>query len=292
MMIKKIASLKLVLFFFLATLLYSCQQTVEWEQLDPNSEPEWALYNGKPYTGKVVVSFDDSDNIAAMLNYQNGRPHGEQVIYYEDGQVKSKINFKAGFEHGEGVDYYENGRVREQKNYKGGELHGEWIRYYENGQIRSSRNYKDGQITGDLIEYYQDGQIKDIVNYELRDMLLDLEDGVMEVHNEVMPLITDLRGMVNKLNDHLKERGGEIDVAAREEIQDLVNKLERADEAFFEWRGEWADIDRDKLSPEAAKEYFNKELDRINQVGDSIRRSLKNAKSYIDENRIDLNNYN
>jgi len=121
---------------------------------------------------------------------------------------------------------------------------------------------------------------------EIKDMLLDLEDGVMEVHDEVMPLINDLRKKANKLSAYLEEKGDELDEATRAEARQLIDRLESADESMFDWMDEWADYNRDELDTEAAKEYYANEQEKINRVADEMRSSLEDAEAYINEHGI------
>jgi antitoxin component YwqK of YwqJK toxin-antitoxin module len=43
------------------------------------------------------------------------------------------------------VLYYDNGQVKSERNYVDGEKEGKWVEYYENGKVKSERNYVDGK---------------------------------------------------------------------------------------------------------------------------------------------------
>ena len=44
---------------------------------------------------------------------------------------------------GQDIWYYENGQVKYEMNYKDRKLDGKYIRYYKNGQVGYERKYKD-----------------------------------------------------------------------------------------------------------------------------------------------------
>ena len=47
-----------------------------------------------PYTGKLIVDYDDGAK--AIMNYKNGKPHGEMVFYKQNGEVVMRGTFKNG----------------------------------------------------------------------------------------------------------------------------------------------------------------------------------------------------
>lgn len=116
---------------------------------------------------------------------------------------------------------------------------------------------------------------------EKKDILLDMEDEVMQVHDEVMPLTNELRGAANQLRAYLQERGEEIDDATRDEINDLIERLEEADGNMFDWMGEWTDTDRDNFDFEEAEEYYRDQKEEVDEIAEDMRASLDEAKMYL-----------
>ena len=57
-----------------------------------------------------------------------------------------KSNYVDGIEQGEDIWYYESGEIQAKGYVVMGKLQGEYIQYYENGQIERIRNYKDGVL--------------------------------------------------------------------------------------------------------------------------------------------------
>ena len=71
-------------------------------------------------------------------------------LYYEinsdvlfTGEVTGSVvgNFKNGKPEGEWLEHYENGELLSKGNYKNGELDGEFLYYYENGQLKEKVIY-------------------------------------------------------------------------------------------------------------------------------------------------------
>jgi len=116
---------------------------------------------------------------------------------------------------------------------------------------------------------------------EKMDHLLDREDDVMVIHDEVMPLNNDLRVKANELMAYFEEHAEELDEEAQVEIRSLVERLENAREGMMTWMSDWSDTDRDALEYEEALEYFDREEERISEVADAMRESLKDAEEFL-----------
>ena len=82
-----------------------------------------------------------------------------EIIYHDNGQMKSKGTFKDGIEDGLHTEWYENGQKSEETTYKDGMLM-DWTEWYGNGQKSEEITYKDGELGGLHIEWYENGQKK------------------------------------------------------------------------------------------------------------------------------------
>jgi antitoxin component YwqK of YwqJK toxin-antitoxin module len=78
---------------------------------------------------------------------EQGQLHGEQIGYYDTGQIMYKHNYNNGNKHGEHIGYHSNGKINYKEYYINGKLHGEDIGYYSNGQI----SYKEIYINGEKV---------------------------------------------------------------------------------------------------------------------------------------------
>ena len=65
----------------------------------------------------------------------NGVPHGELIMYHENGNIKSIGKAVNGIENGEYKGYYENGELYVDGAVNDGDLVGEFKQYHLNGQI-------------------------------------------------------------------------------------------------------------------------------------------------------------
>ncbi|TVR87590.1 MAG: hypothetical protein EA411_06895 [Saprospirales bacterium] len=116
---------------------------------------------------------------------------------------------------------------------------------------------------------------------EKQDHLLDREDDVMVIHDEVMPLNNDLRIKANDLMAYFEENVEDIDEETQHEIRTLIERLENAREGMMTWMSDWADTDRDAMDYEEALEYYDREEERISEVADAMRESLKDAEEFL-----------
>ena len=86
--------------------------------------------------------YTDNKDTLAILNYKNGRLNGIQYGYFKSGQIAAKIHYNdAGKLHGEEIRYYQNGNISESMNYLNGELHGDYLMYLENGELITKLTY-------------------------------------------------------------------------------------------------------------------------------------------------------
>ena len=135
----------------------------------------------------------------------NGKKHGLESFYYENGALSEKKSWKNGKEDGVGKSYNRNGQLRSETEYnkdgevvkfynKSGELEAVWTISISKGGIRTSNRkkyYRNGQLSYeceglDLIEgdgfikyYYENGQLKNETN--LKDGFVD---GLTICYNE------------------------------------------------------------------------------------------------------------
>ena len=80
--------------------------------------------------------------------YKDGKLEGEQLEWYEDGQLFSKQFYKDGKKEGEQLCWWKNGQLMSKSFYKEGKKEGEQIRWFENGQLSSLESYKEGKQAG------------------------------------------------------------------------------------------------------------------------------------------------
>ena len=108
------------------------------------------------------------------------------------------------------------------------------------------------------------------------DEVNELKDKVMNVHDEVMPKMSELNRMARTLKDIPAERYEDIDSTM---IRQHVQRLEDAQEAMMDWMANY-NSSLDTMSKEKAKKYLLEEKQKIEQVAKSMNESLSEAKKW------------
>lgn len=98
--------------------------------------------------------------------YKDGKKHGQQKYFYDDGNVKSYSLFKEGKKHGIDREYYNNGKIKEEKEYNEGVLDGFFRKFYENGKLKEECSYDNDVKEDRCRSYYEEGGIKTDVIYD------------------------------------------------------------------------------------------------------------------------------
>jgi antitoxin component YwqK of YwqJK toxin-antitoxin module len=102
---------------------------------------------------------DYSGSLLHQLNWVDGKRQGEQIGYYESGEVEYKRNWVDNLKQGEEINYYKSGEVKYKTNWVDDLLQGEGINYYKSGEVESKITYVDGLAQGEQIGYYQSGEV-------------------------------------------------------------------------------------------------------------------------------------
>jgi antitoxin component YwqK of YwqJK toxin-antitoxin module len=115
-------------------------------------------------------TFNNTGILLSEINYQDGVPCGNYVIYNNDGNITEKKyyrlspNKKHAWPHGKYLNYV--GKVLLVKGtYKDSLKDGRWFEYYTNGTLKSKVEYKNGLQQGEQINYNNNGDIQYICNY-------------------------------------------------------------------------------------------------------------------------------
>jgi len=80
--------------------------------------------------------------------YKDEKLEGEQLEWYEDGQLASKEFYKDGKQEGKQIRWFENGQLLSKEFYKEGKKEGEQLCWWNNGQLLYTEFYKDGKLEG------------------------------------------------------------------------------------------------------------------------------------------------
>jgi hypothetical protein len=102
-----------------------------------------------------------------------------------------------------------------------------------------------------------------------------LYDKVMEVHDEVMPKMSD----INKLKKRIRKLETDDPAALA-----LLKDLDDADEGMMSWMADFQKYKTLKDSSKTAKlAYLNSEKVRIQNVSDKMKQSISAAQNYLNE---------
>lgn len=103
-----------------------------------------------------------------------------------------------------------------------------------------------------------------------------LYDKVIEIHDEVMPKISD----INKLKKKVRKSGDKSETA-----MSLLKELDDADEGMMSWMSDFQKYKTLSDSSSAVKmTYLESEKIKISRVSDQMLSSIENAKKYLGQN--------
>ena len=99
---------------------------------------------GKLFTG-VVYDHLDSDAHKAEYKFLNGKKHGKQTQYFENGQMKSQEKYVNGKLHGVQKEWWLNGNMKETKDYELNIQEGYAKQWYSNGRLKRKELFETGK---------------------------------------------------------------------------------------------------------------------------------------------------
>ena len=127
-----------------------------------------------PFTGRFF-GYDENDGSKfSEMNYKEGRQHGADVFFHDNGRESSETLYLADKKHGKSTCWYYSGKKQEETHYVNDEERGSYTRWHENGRkavegVRLSPFEKDGRWT----TWYENGQKQTEITY-----VQGLENGV------------------------------------------------------------------------------------------------------------------
>jgi antitoxin component YwqK of YwqJK toxin-antitoxin module len=146
-------------------------QLVERYAVDPKTKLKEGLHN---------TFFAENGGKCEESNYKAGVLRGEQIFYYENGQVKERRNFdENGSFTGIFKSYFDNGHLKSEGQYDNGAMDGKWKFFFKSGNIKEIIFYKNNVENGAFIEYHENGKIAAEGTY-----LNELENGVLKIYDE------------------------------------------------------------------------------------------------------------
>lgn len=118
----------------------------------------------------IVKSFDNEPIYEA--HYSEGQLHGQKTTWYSNrkNQIKTQEFYQNGKRHGLQHMWYEDGQLMKQGNYLFGHPNSVQRNWYENGQLCTKHGYHDGIKEGLHQEWYRDGNMRNNLFYEKNEL--------------------------------------------------------------------------------------------------------------------------
>ena len=79
---------------------------------------------------------------------KNGKRHGLNSWYFENGKTAIQYHYNEGILEGESISFSQNGIEIEKGNYHLDLKEGEWIENYDSGKLKAKGKYIAGQKQG------------------------------------------------------------------------------------------------------------------------------------------------
>lgn len=142
---KKWLPLLLAIFLFCGIALQAEMRRESYERKDLRSGVMHLTGEEEAYTGILVGYFNKDQGMKCTMTYIEGLLHGERILYYKNGMIKSRETYAEGRKNGPTYHYYDTGQLMSKINYVAGKKNGEKIHYQKNGDIKSRTTYKNGK---------------------------------------------------------------------------------------------------------------------------------------------------
>ncbi|NOZ34746.1 MAG: hypothetical protein GXO80_05560 [Chlorobi bacterium] len=134
-------------------------------------------YNETGDTAKVKF-YDENENLISEGIYAGKKKTGKW-IYYQKGVKVKEENFKNDSLHGEQILFYDNGQIYDKRLYNNGIQVDMWTKFYKNGKPFLKAKIVNGKMEGPMLRYYKSGQIEVKGQYKN-----DLKDGTWTFYGE------------------------------------------------------------------------------------------------------------
>lgn len=131
---------------------------VDDSELQERDDLVFVADNETPYSGWTKWKHEDG-GLFGLVQYKDGRKHGEYRIWWGSGQLMTKSTYVEGSLNGLETEWYENGQMSSQCDHKDGKPHGIYTTWYENGKKWSETTYEDGKQHGVATMWGENGEV-------------------------------------------------------------------------------------------------------------------------------------
>lgn len=157
---------------FFCFIIFSCQETVNKKVVSLDNENLELIngvlnYNELPFSGTIVSNYKDL-KLKMQTQYVNGKKHGEEKQWSENGVLLEERFYKKGKKTGIHKGWWGSNIAKFEYVFNNdGEYNGSVKEWYKNGQLYKLFNFKDGKEIGSQKLWKPDGTLK--ANYEVKD---------------------------------------------------------------------------------------------------------------------------
>lgn len=106
-------------------------------------------------------------------------------------------------------------------------------------------------------------------------LLKKMHSEVMDIHDNVMPMMSD----INKLRRQLGQKLEDPEVTKQDSIQQFIYQLEEADNAMMDWMSDFKKPDYS--NPAAAEALYKSEKVKIQAVEIKMNSTISKAKAFL-----------
>ncbi|MBP2830575.1 hypothetical protein J8281_00130 [Aquimarina sp. U1-2] len=99
-----------------------------------------------------------SNKLMMTEAYQSGKLDGQQLTYFENGQLTEKTTYVDGKRQGKRMMYSEKGTLLKEFTYENDQLHGDTKYYDTQGELIIEGTYKKDRKDG-IWKYYENGKL-------------------------------------------------------------------------------------------------------------------------------------
>jgi antitoxin component YwqK of YwqJK toxin-antitoxin module len=146
-------------FILIALLSLACHRSyVTYPEEEIGNDILYVKNSYKPFTGKCVVVFKNTDIVKEQFTFRNGILNGEAIAWYKNGKIRRKGYYSKGHITGQWTFWDEEGNKSAEANYRQDSLHGQFLSLYSNGRIKEKGKFSHNKRTGKWLIYDENGR--------------------------------------------------------------------------------------------------------------------------------------
>src|SRR5690554_1037929 len=159
---------KITFFTSLILLLFSANAIAQ-----PGNFYNYSTGTDSIFSKSQLIVRNASKDTLEIAKWKNGKKHGKQTLFYNNGDVQRISHFKNGLLNGK-VEYFSQGKkdIVQIEHYKAfpkeetSRLHGVYKSFDSKGKLTELTNYKNGTKNGKYELYHNNGKLREKGIYE------------------------------------------------------------------------------------------------------------------------------